>query len=76
MYKIILHQSAVRVGVVCGVTTAGLAGFGAAGGFLSGASVKKSALRVTVGGWLAMLITYGMLRLFGFIFHMQVSSST
>ena len=66
---------AVRVGAVCAVTTAGLAGFGAAGGFLGGASAGKSALRVMMGGWLAMLITYGVLRLFGFVFQMQVSSA-
>ena len=53
----------------------GLAGFGAAGGFLGGASAGKSALRVMMGGWLAMLITYGVLRLFGFVFQMQVSSA-
>ena len=71
-----IREWSVRVGVVCAVTTAGLASFGAAGGYLGGASARKSAARVVVGGWLAMLITYGVIRLFGFFFHMSVSSSS
>ena len=70
-----LRNLAVRVGVVCAVTTLGLSGFGAAGGLLGGASARKSALRVVIGGWLAMLITYAVLRLFGFVFQMQISNS-
>ncbi|CAA7392027.1 unnamed protein product [Spirodela intermedia] len=66
---------AARVGVVCGVTTLGLAGFGAAGGLLGGAAVGKSSVRVVIGGWLAMLVTYGVLRLFGLVFQMQISSA-
>ncbi|CAA6656452.1 unnamed protein product [Spirodela intermedia] len=66
---------AARVGAVCGVTTLGLAGFGAAGGLLGGAAVGKSSIRVVIGGCLAMLITYGVLRLFGLVFQMQVSAS-
>ncbi|XP_073111212.1 vacuolar iron transporter homolog 2-like [Elaeis guineensis] len=65
----------VRVGVVCAVSTLGLAGFGAAGAVLGGANISKSALRVLVGGWLAMLVTYGVLRLFGLVFKMHVSSA-
>ncbi|CAA6656453.1 unnamed protein product [Spirodela intermedia] len=53
----------------------GLAGFGAAGGLLGGAAVGKSSIRVVIGGCLAMLITYGVLRLFGLVFQMQVSAS-
>ncbi|KAG1354524.1 vacuolar iron transporter [Cocos nucifera] len=65
----------VRVGVVCSASSLGLAGFGAAGAVLGGANVSKSALRVLVGGWLAMLVTYGVLRLFGLVFKMRVSSA-
>ncbi|CAA6656450.1 unnamed protein product [Spirodela intermedia] len=57
------------------VTTLGLAGFGAAGGLLGGAAVGKSSVRVVIGGWLAMLVTYGVLRLFGLVFQMQISSA-
>lgn len=64
-----------RVGVVCAVSSLGLAGFGAAGAVLGGANVSKSALRVLLGGWLAMLVTYGVLRLFGLALKMQVSSA-
>ncbi|XP_010934147.1 vacuolar iron transporter homolog 2-like [Elaeis guineensis] len=65
----------VRVGVVCAVSSLGLAGFGAAGAVLGGANVSKSALRVLLGGWLAMLVTFGVLRLFGLAFKMHVSSA-
>ncbi|KAK1296601.1 hypothetical protein QJS10_CPB15g00832 [Acorus calamus] len=47
-----------RLGTVCGVSSLGLAGFGAVGAVLGGANVAKSATRVLVGGWVAMLVTY------------------
>lgn len=43
----------------------GLALFGAIGAKLGGANMLKAALRVLLGGLFAMLITYGVLRLFG-----------
>jgi VIT1/CCC1 family predicted Fe2+/Mn2+ transporter len=63
-----------RVGAVCAATTVGLAGFGAAGGYLGGASMARSGFRVLAGGWLAMAVTYGVLWLFVRVFHIQVSS--
>eukprot|EP01018_Ginkgo_biloba_P032189 Gb_13689 [translate_table: standard] len=54
----------VRVGVVAGVSSVALATFGAVGAFYGRSSVIKSSLRVLIGGWLAMLVTYGLLRLF------------
>ncbi|KAM0915442.1 hypothetical protein ACQ4PT_010845 [Festuca glaucescens] len=63
-----------RVGAVCAATTVGLAGFGAAGGYLGGASMARSGFRVLAGGWLAMAVTYGVLWLFVKLFHIQVSS--
>ncbi|XP_073002478.1 vacuolar iron transporter homolog 2-like [Typha latifolia] len=65
----------LRVGVVCAASSLGLAGFGALGAFLGGANAYKSAIRVLIGGWFAMLVTYGVLRLFGLAFNMQVSSA-
>ncbi|CAL9208021.1 vacuolar iron transporter homolog 2-like [Musa acuminata AAA Group] len=65
----------VRVGAVCAVSSLGLAGFGAAGAVLGGANVPNSVLRLLFGGWLAMLVTYGVLRVFGIIFGMHVSSA-
>ncbi|XP_064989534.1 vacuolar iron transporter homolog 2-like [Musa acuminata AAA Group] len=65
----------VRVGVVCAVSSLGLAGFGAAGAVLGGANVPNSVLRLLIGGWLAMLVTYGVLRVSGLVFGMHVSSA-
>ncbi|KAJ3694727.1 hypothetical protein LUZ60_000104 [Juncus effusus] len=65
----------IRLGVVIAVSSLALAGFGAIGGLLGGAKAYKSALRVLIGGWLAMLVTYAILKVFGIIFHMEVSSS-
>ncbi|WOL10074.1 vacuolar iron transporter [Canna indica] len=65
----------VRVGLVCAASSLGLAGFGAAGAVLGGSSVRRSALRVVIGGWLAMVVTYGVLRVLGLVFNMQVSTA-
>ncbi|WOK95368.1 vacuolar iron transporter [Canna indica] len=58
----------VRIAVVCAVTSMGLAGFGAVGALLGGASIRKSSVRVLLGGWMAMAGCYGVLRLFGLAF--------
>jgi VIT1/CCC1 family predicted Fe2+/Mn2+ transporter len=55
---------AVRVAAVCAASSLGLAGFGAAGAYLGGASIVRSGLRVLLGGWLAMAATFAILRLF------------
>uniref|UniRef100_A0A0E0KTA6 Vacuolar iron transporter n=1 Tax=Oryza punctata TaxID=4537 RepID=A0A0E0KTA6_ORYPU len=71
-----IKQWGPRVGVVCASTSAGLAGFGAAGAYLGGANMVRSGTRVLLGGWLAMLVTYAVLRLFATLFHnMNISSS-
>ncbi|CAL9780926.1 unnamed protein product [Musa acuminata subsp. burmannicoides] len=70
-----IRSGEVRVGVVCAVSSLGLAGFGAAGAVLGGANVPNSVLRLLIGGWLAMLVTYGVLRVSGLVFGMQVSSA-
>ncbi|XP_062185391.1 vacuolar iron transporter homolog 2-like [Phragmites australis] len=64
-----------RVAAVCVASSVGLAGFGVAGAYLGGANIVRSGLRVLVGGWLAMLVTFGVLRLFGTVFHIQISSA-
>lgn len=43
-----------------------LVAFGAIGARLGGANMCKAAVRVSLGGWLAMLITYGVVRIFAF----------
>ncbi|CAM6039486.1 unnamed protein product [Sphagnum compactum] len=40
--------------------------FGVIGARLGGANMGKAAVRVCLGGWLAMLITYGTIRIFSF----------
>ncbi|KAJ3692630.1 hypothetical protein LUZ60_011725 [Juncus effusus] len=64
-----IRSMKIRLIVVCVVTTLALAGFGAIGAALGGASAKKSAIRVLVGGWAAMAISFGTLRLFGLALH-------
>jgi VIT1/CCC1 family predicted Fe2+/Mn2+ transporter len=41
-------------------TTGGLVMFGVLGGYLGGASVVKGALRVVIGGWMALAISYAI----------------
>jgi vacuolar iron transporter family protein len=64
----------IRLAVVCIVTTLALAGFGAAGAIFGGANAIKSAARVLVGGWAAMAISFGVLRLFAWVLHESSSS--
>ncbi|KAI0488316.1 hypothetical protein KFK09_028144 [Dendrobium nobile] len=63
-----------RVVVVGVVSSMGLATFGAAGAKMGGAAVGKAAGRVLVGGWIAMLATFGILRFFGLVFYVNISS--
>ncbi|KAJ1272041.1 hypothetical protein BS78_06G172800 [Paspalum vaginatum] len=66
---------AARVAAVCAASSVGLAGFGVVGAYLGGANLLRSGIRVLLGGWFAMLVTFGVLRLFGTVFHIQVSSA-
>ncbi|KAJ1687561.1 hypothetical protein LUZ63_018951 [Rhynchospora breviuscula] len=59
----------VRLAIICVVTTLALAAFGVTGAILGGVNAKKSAARVLLGGWAAMAISYGVLRLFALKFH-------
>eukprot|EP00897_Mesotaenium_endlicherianum_P000732 jgi/Mesen1/1065/ME000123S00240 len=54
-----------RLAVLVVTSTLALAFFGYLGAYLGGAPVARASVRVTIGGWMAMLITYGVLRLFG-----------
>jgi len=54
-----------RLGVLIAVSTIAFMAFGCLGAFLGGAPLLKATMRSTAGGWLAMLITYGILRAFG-----------
>ncbi|KAL0335164.1 UNVERIFIED_CONTAM: Vacuolar iron transporter3 [Sesamum radiatum] len=55
----------VRVGVVVGAVSVALLGFGVVGAVLGRAPAVRSSLRVVIGGWLAMGITYGLTKLIG-----------
>ncbi|XP_031498399.1 vacuolar iron transporter homolog 2-like [Nymphaea colorata] len=62
----------VRIGVVAAVSSLALAGFGVAGALLGGSPVARSTVRVLVGGWAAMIVTFGVLRLFSLAFKTSV----
>ncbi|GAV81148.1 VIT1 domain-containing protein [Cephalotus follicularis] len=55
----------VRLGVVIGVASFALIGFGWLGAVLGGAAVVKSSIRMLFGGWMAMGITFGLTKLIG-----------
>ena len=52
-----------RLASIVTASSVALGCFGAIGARLGGANMVKAAMRVLAGGWLAMLITYGVLRL-------------
>lgn len=61
---ILVTQKVAKMVVIAVATSIALAIFGILGAYLGGSAVKISALRVMVGGWIAMAITYGLLKPF------------
>ncbi|XP_030466814.1 vacuolar iron transporter homolog 4-like [Syzygium oleosum] len=61
---IFVAQNTLRIVIVAVVASIALALFGGIGAHLGGSPVKVSAVRVLVGGWIAMGITYGLLKPF------------
>ncbi|CAN1234358.1 Vacuolar iron transporter homolog 4 [Linum perenne] len=55
----------VRIGLVVGLASLALIGFGWLGAFLGGAPVVKSSVRALVGGWFAMAVTFGLTKAVG-----------
>ncbi|KAI9200241.1 hypothetical protein LWI28_004813 [Acer negundo] len=55
----------VRVGVVVGAVTLALIVFGWLGAVLGKAPLVRSSVRVLIGGWIAMAITFGLTKLIG-----------
>lgn len=55
----------VRIGVVVTAVTVALAVFGCLGAVLGRAPVFKGSLRVLVGGWVAMAVTFGLTKWMG-----------
>lgn len=62
-----IQEYKVRVGLVVAAVTMALAVFGWLGAFLGGAPVVRASLRVLLGGWLAMAITFGLTKWMGSI---------
>ena len=62
---LLIAPAAWRLVAIAAVTLVSLGGLGMLGGRLGGASVGRAALRVTLGGALAMTITAGIGRLLG-----------
>ncbi|XP_073279481.1 vacuolar iron transporter homolog 2-like [Primulina huaijiensis] len=57
-----VSHNTIRVVVIVVVTSVSLAVFGGVGAYLGGSSVRFSAMRVLVGGWISMAVTYGLLK--------------
>ena len=55
-----LAEQWARITSILLATTAGLVMFGVLGAYFGGANVLKGALRVVIGGWLALGISYGI----------------
>ncbi|XVF39092.1 hypothetical protein PTKIN_Ptkin01aG0007600 [Pterospermum kingtungense] len=60
-----IKEYKVRLGAVIGAVTLALLVFGWLGAVLGKAPTVRSAVRVLVGGWLAMAITFGLTKLIG-----------
>ncbi|KAF0895564.1 hypothetical protein E2562_013879 [Oryza meyeriana var. granulata] len=54
----------LRIAVVVAVASVALAAFGCIGAVLGRAAVARSSARVVIGGWAAMAVTFGLMRLF------------
>jgi VIT1/CCC1 family predicted Fe2+/Mn2+ transporter len=65
IFGLLIAPASVRMYAIAGVTLISLAALGALGGRLGGAGVGRAALRVTVGGAVAMAVTAGIGRLIG-----------
>jgi VIT1/CCC1 family predicted Fe2+/Mn2+ transporter len=62
---LVLGPTASRIPVIAAVSLVSLAALGALGGHLGGAPIGRAAVRVTVGGALAMAVTAAIGRLLG-----------
>jgi len=60
-----IREHRLRLSVVIIVATSALVAFGVVGARVGGTPVVKSSLRVLIGGWVAMAITFGLTRLIG-----------
>ncbi|XP_019229036.1 PREDICTED: vacuolar iron transporter homolog 1-like [Nicotiana attenuata] len=61
---LVVSENRIRIAVMVIVASLALCLFGGIGAYLGGSSVKISAMRVLLGGWISMAITYGLLKPF------------
>lgn len=59
---ICVAENTARIVVIVIITSIALALFGGIGARLGGSPLRESAIRVLLGGWLSMAITYGLLK--------------
>ncbi|XP_057429016.1 vacuolar iron transporter homolog 4-like [Lotus japonicus] len=57
----------IRLAIVAVVASLAMLVFGGVGAVLGRTPVGKSCLRVLIGGWMAMTVTFGLTKLFGFL---------
>ena len=62
---LLVSPAALRIPVIAALSLVSLAALGAFGGHLGGAPLGRAALRVTIGGALAMAVTAAIGRIFG-----------
>ncbi|KHM99125.1 Vacuolar iron transporter like 4 [Glycine soja] len=62
---VFIRSHKVRMGVVAAAVSLALLVFGGAGAVLGKTPVTRSCIRVLVGGWMAMAITFGLTKLIG-----------
>lgn len=62
---VFIRDHKIRLGVVVAVASLALLVFGGVGAVLGKTPVRMSCLRVLIGGWMAMAITFGLTKLLG-----------
>ncbi|XP_010488631.1 PREDICTED: vacuolar iron transporter homolog 2.1-like [Camelina sativa] len=62
---VFIENHKVRMAVVAVVATIALVVFGVTGAVLGKTSVVKSSVRVVIGGWMAMALTFGLTKFIG-----------
>ncbi|KAJ1402292.1 Ccc1 family [Sesbania bispinosa] len=62
---VFIRNHKIRMGVVAAVASLALLVFGGVGAVLGNTPVRRSCVRVLIGGWMAMAITFGLTKLIG-----------
>src|SRR4051812_8511941 len=65
LIALVISPAGLRMEMIAVITLACLAGLGALGGKLGGAPILRATLRVTLGGALALAVTFGIGRVLG-----------